>query len=219
MVVVLIGPPGCGKGTQSRLLTQLLDVPAFSTGEVLRVEASSGTALGNEVRQSLDAGALVNDELVNRVVANCLAREDFRQGAVLDGYPRTAAQADYLDRLLGKLSRPAAVALHFEIDRSTVLSRLAARRYCPICGRVYNLVTQPPADFDFCDDDGMVLVARKDDHPSVIGERLRTFDAQTAPVLRHYRGRLHRIDAVRRADDVLAEIASRLERHRARIAC
>jgi adenylate kinase len=210
MVVVMIGPPGSGKGTQSRLLTQLFNIPAFSTGDILRAEASAGGALGREVRQTLDAGALVNDDLVNRVVAERLSRPECSKGAILDGYPRTVAQAQYLDRLMHKLGLNPAEVLNFEIDENTLLSRVSARRYCPVCGRIYNLVTQPPADFDFCDDDGMILVARKDDESEIIRQRLRAFEHETAPVLKHYRGRLHRIQAIKSAEDVLAEIEARL---------
>jgi adenylate kinase len=210
MVVVLIGPPGCGKGTQSRLLTQLLNVPAYSTGEILRTEAAAGTELGNEVNAVLQSGGLASDDLVNRVVAERLASKCCTRGAILDGYPRTVAQAQYLDRLLKKLSLPPAAVVHFEIDEATVFTRLNARRYCPLCNRVYNIVSQPPAHMDFCDDDGMALLARSDDDARIIRQRLRTFDLQTEPVLRHYRGRLHRINACNDAQSVLGEIESRL---------
>lgn len=210
MVVVLIGPPGCGKGTQSRMLQQTLNVPAYSTGEILRAVANGGTSLGNEVRSVLERGALVDDEMVNRVIAERLASAECARGAILDGYPRTVAQAEYLDRLVKKLGLPPVAVYHFEIDGATVYSRLGARRHCPVCSRIYNVVSQPPADMDFCDDCGMVLVARTDDDPNVIGTRMRAFDAQTAPVLRHYRGRLHRIDASRSPEAVLSEIESRL---------
>ena len=210
MVVVMIGPPGCGKGTQSRLLTQQFNIPAFSTGDILRAQAASDDALGHEVRRTLDAGALVEDDLVNRVIAERLSGPECANGAILDGYPRTVAQAQYLDRLVNKLGLNPVEVLDFEIDQATLLSRVAARRYCPICGRIYNLVTQPPADFDFCDDDGMILIARRDDAADIIGERLRAFDCETAPVLKHYRGRLHRIEAVKPTEDVFADIDARL---------
>ena len=211
MVVVLIGPPGSGKGTQSKLLAGFLNVPAFSTGEILRSVAVSGSSLGNELKAVLESGALVQDELVNRVVAERLASAECARGAILDGYPRTVVQAEYLDRLLRKMKRPPAAVLNFEIDPAAVFARLTARRGCPVCGRVYNLVTQPPAEDGFCDDDGMSLVARTDDDANVIRERMRAFDRQTAPVLNHYRGRLHRIDATRGdPQSVLAEIENRL---------
>lgn len=210
MVVVLIGPPGCGKGTQSRMLQQLLSVPGYSTGDILRSVAASRTELGNEVRDVLDSGGLVNDELVNRVVAERLASPECAAGAILDGYPRTVGQAQYLDRLLKKLNMPAAAVLNFEVDDETVFARLGGRRFCPVCQRTYNVVTQPPADLDFCDDDGMILVARVDDNPAVIRQRMRAFHSQTEGVLRHYRGRLHRLDANRSPECVLNEIESRL---------
>jgi adenylate kinase len=210
MVVVLIGPPGCGKGTQGRMLQQLLNIPALSTGDILRAEAEAGTPLGKEVRAVVEAGALVNDDLVNRVVAGRLASPELSRGVVLDGYPRTVAQAQYLDRLLRKLGMPAATILNFEIDEATVFARLTTRRQCPLCGRVYNMVSQPPAHVDYCDDDGMVLISRSDDTPEVIRERMRAYAAQTAAVVRHYRGSIHRIDATRDPEGVLMEIETRL---------
>src|SRR4051812_1504590 len=129
MVVVLIGPPGCGKGTQSRMLQQTLNIPAFSTGEILRSVANGGTSLGNEVRSVLESGALVNDDLVNRVIGERLASTECANGAILDGYPRTVAQAEYLDRLVKKLGMPQVAVYNFEIDGATVYSRLGARRH------------------------------------------------------------------------------------------
>jgi len=210
MVIVLIGPPGCGKGTQSRLLTQALNVPAYSTGEILRAEVGAGSELGKEIRGILHSGGLVSDDLVNRAVAQRLPLPECANGVVLDGYPRTLAQAEFLDHLLSNLKMPGVAALHFEIDEPTIFSRLSARRYCPVCGRTYNVVSQPPAHADFCDDDGMVLMSRKDDHPDVIRERMTAYESVTMPVLRRYRGRVHRIDASRPAEQVLAEIESRL---------
>lgn len=210
MVVVLIGPPGSGKGTQSKLLKEAFHVPAFSTGDILRTVAASGTPLGNEVRTVLESGGLVEDELVNRVVAERLSAPECAQGAILDGYPRTVAQARFLDAWLGERSLPLAV-LNFEIDPVTVASRLGARRSCPVCGRVYNLITQPPAHDGFCDDDGMSLVARADDNAEVIVSRLNAFEVQTAPVLKHYQGRLHRIDATHGTPEMIfSEIEARL---------
>ena len=127
--------------------------------------------------------------------------------------------AEYLDRLVKKLNLPPVAVYHFEIDGATVYSRLGARRNCPVCGRIYNLVTQPPADLDFCDDDGMILVARKDDDPTVIRARMHTFNVQTAPVLRHYRSHLHRIDAARTPEIVLGEIESRLRMAAPSVSC
>ncbi len=210
MVVVLIGPPGCGKGTQSRKLQSILRVPAYSTGEILRTVAEARTSLGDEVRAILTAGNLVHDDLVNRVIAERLASPDCSEGAILDGYPRTVAQAEYLDRLLKKLGRRQVEAVNFEIDEATIFSRLSARRSCPLCGRVYNLVSQPPAHTGFCDDDGMSLIERVDDTPEVVQTRFRAYEKMTEPVVRHYRGRLHRIDATREPEQVLSEIESRL---------
>ena len=210
MVVVLIGPPGCGKGTQSAFLAPLLNVPVLATGNILRAVGDSGTPLGKRVREVLDSGALVDDSLVNDVIAERLRAPECANGAILDGYPRTVVQAEALDRLLESRGMGEAIALNFEIDEITMFSRLGARRYCPVCGRVYNLISQPPAELDFCDDDGMVLVTRSDDAPDVIRQRMRAYDEQTAPVVRHFRGRLHRVDATAPTEAVFAEIEQRL---------
>jgi adenylate kinase len=210
MFVVMVGPPGCGKGTQSQLLSKALGIPALSTGEILRAVTSSGSDLGGEVTRALNAGALVSDDLVNRVVADRLAQPECARGAILDGYPRTGAQAEFLDRLIEARHGDVVRVLHFEIDEATLFSRLTARRYCPVCGRIYNLVSAPPAHMDYCDDDGMVLVHRTDDQPEVVRDRVRIYEEQTAPVLQHYRGLVHRIDAAHNAQEVFAEIESRL---------
>ncbi len=213
MVVVLIGPPGCGKGTQGRLLSRILGVQVYSTGDILRSVASARTPLGNEVRAVLEAGRLVNDELVNSAVAERLESETGSAGCILDGYPRTVAQAEFLDRLLGELGLPEPLVLNFEVDEATLFARLSARRYCPVCGRIYNLISQPPAESGYCDDDGMALVTRADDKADVIGERLRAYQTLTAPVLSHYGERMHTIHAAGSADAVLAEIEAELGVH------
>ena len=158
----------------------------------------------------MESGALVDDATVNRVVAERLASPECRNGAILDGYPRTVDQAEFLDRLARKLRLPGLEVVNFEIDTATVVARLGARRSCPVCGRIYNLLSQPPAEYGYCDDDGMSLICRADDAPETIRRRMMTFEQQTAPVLRHYRGRLHRIDASRDTARVFAEIESRL---------
>jgi adenylate kinase len=210
-VLVMIGPPGSGKGTQARNLTQVFDIPAISTGDILRAESQSDTPLGRRVRALIDAGRLVGDEIMNQIVENRLSRPDCTDGFILDGYPRTVAQAQFLDRVLPKLGLPLPKVLHFELQERVLVDRLCARRYCPVCGRIYNLVSQPPADHDFCDDDGMVLSRRTDDTEDVVLLRMRTYQRETEPVLAFYRGReLHRLDAGRGALEVFEEIERRV---------
>lgn len=211
-VIIMIGPPGCGKGTQGRALSQLYDVPVLSTGDILRSEVEAGTPLGQLVNSILASGGLVGDDLVNRIVAERLSKPECGMGFILDGYPRTVPQAEYLDGLLERLEFPEPSVLHFELDEATVLNRVSARRFCPVCGRTYNLVYQPPAEHDFCDDDGMILVRRGDDAAEIVMDRLRTYAASTQPVLAYYGGRnLHRIGAHRGVGEIFDDITARIE--------
>lgn len=210
-VVVLIGPPGCGKGTQGRLISQEFGVPELSTGDMLREESSRPTEFGQRVRSLLDSGALVDDATIDAVLARRLGARDCAHGFVLDGYPRTIAQARALDRLLERCAMPRPVLLYFEIAVDALVGRLSARRLCPVCGRIYNLVHQPPAEMEFCDDDGMMLVQRTDDTPDVILARLRVYEELTSPLLNFYAGRnLHRVDAGRSPSEVYAQVRERL---------
>jgi adenylate kinase len=210
--ILLIGPPGCGKGTQGRALSRLYNIPALSTGDILRSEVESGTPLGRRVRSMLDAGELVGDEAVNRMVAERLSKPECSAGFILDGYPRTVPQAEHLDTLLEQLRFAEPAVLHFDLDEAVVLNRLSGRRFCPICGRIYNLAYRPPVDHDFCDDDGMILVRRRDDAVEIVRDRLRAYAATTPAVLAYYRGRnVHRVDASRTPGEISADIAGRLD--------
>jgi adenylate kinase len=206
-ILVLIGPPGCGKGTQARFITRNLGIPAISTGEILRDAAGSQTELGRRLRAVMESGGLVGDEIVNELVAARILDDDCRDGFVLDGYPRTVQQAEYFGRMLRErgLPEPEAVVLDVRLDR--LVTRLTARRLCPLCGRIYNLISAPPAEDEFCDDDGMFLVKRADDEERVIRERFLAYERTTAPLLRHYgNGRMHRIDASAEVECVAAHV-------------
>lgn len=205
----MIGPPGCGKGTQGAFISHTLGIPSVSTGEILRHCASTDDALALRVRAVMESGALVSDEIVNELVAARTAEEDCARGFVLDGYPRTVAQARYLSQLLSHRGCAQPEVLVFDVRLDPLVGRLTARRYCPLCGRVYNLVSAPPAEDDFCDDDGMCLVRRADDEERVIRDRFAAYEKITAPVLRHYRsGTVHRIDGGADSAAVSAQIES-----------
>jgi adenylate kinase len=206
-VVVLIGPPGCGKGTQGRLVAQEFGIPELSAGDMLRQEASLPTGLGRRIRTLLDAGELVDDAIMDAALARRLGGRDCANGFVLDGYPRTTAQARTLDSLLARAAMPTPVVLHFEISAAAIIERLSARRLCPVCGRIYNLLHQPPAEPDFCDDDGMILIRRSDDQPEIVVSRIRLYEELTSPLLAFYADRnLHRVDAGRSPAEVYADI-------------
>jgi adenylate kinase len=212
-VVLLIGPPGSGKGTQGSLLAERLQVPVISTGDMLRRESQAGTALGDMVRSILDKGSLVSDDLINRLMAARLRLPDCRRGFALDGYPRTAPQAQFLDGLLDALSLPRPTVLHLVVSRETLLARLTARRHCGSCGRIYNLLQQPPRRDGRCDTDSAPLILRSDDSPQVIAERLKVHEQAAAPLIRYYHrtGNYHRIDGDRSFHEVLADLSRLLE--------
>ncbi len=211
-ILLLIGPPGCGKGTQARFITRNLGIPAISTGDILRDASSSRTELGRRVRAVMESGGLVGDEIVNELVAARVLDDDCRDGFVLDGYPRTVQQAEYFGRMLRQRGLPEPEAVVLGVDSDLLVKRLTTRRLCPLCGRIYNLVSAPPSEDEYCDDDGMFLVKRADDEERVIRERFRAYERITAPLLRYYgHGRTHRIDASAEVDGVARRIEAALQ--------
>lgn len=194
--IILFGPPGSGKGTQARLLKAAMSIPHISTGDMLRERIASGDELGIQVKDLMQAGRLVPDEAVNRLVADRIAQPDCRRGFILDGYPRTLVQAAALDGLLGERGYRHLV-IHLKVDYTKVIARIAGRRVCPVCGTLYSLTSNPPRQPEVCDLDGARLVIRDDDRESVIRERLEAYERQTSPLLDYYRNRrseLHEVD-------------------------
>ena len=189
VVLLLFGPPGSGKGTQSRLITNWLGIPAISTGEMLRAEIQAGTELGQAAQSIMASGRLVGDDIVNEMLAHRVSEPDCRNGFLLDGYPRTVEQATFLDCLIAKRSLPKPIILHLDVPLDALVGRLTSRRQCPKCGTIYNLLHQPPRKAGVCDNEGCTLITRKDDQEDVVRERLRTYEAQTRPVLSHYQDR------------------------------
>jgi len=190
--LVFLGPPGAGKGTQAAALAQVLGIKHLSTGEILRSHVAAGTPLGREAEGFMTAGQLVPDRLVLAMLEAELRAPAASAGFLLDGFPRTLAQAEALDGLA-----PLDRVIFFDIGEGTLLERLTQRRHCPQCGLVYNLVTKPPATPGRCDQDGTPLVQRSDDREDAVRTRLRVYQEQTAPLLEFYtrQGRLRRLDA------------------------
>lgn len=208
-VIIFLGPPGSGKGTQAAHLSSVLGIPAISTGEILRRECQSGSALGKAVHQVLASGRLVDDNLINRVIAHRLRQPDCQAGCILDGYPRTVAQARYLDKLLARLRMPAPVIFDFDICAEDVVSRLSRRRQCTQCGRIFSLDGDSNGTGSFCDHDGSRLIHRSDDHPATVRERLRVYATNAAELIAYYRPRdYHRICATGAPQEVAAELLS-----------
>jgi adenylate kinase len=192
LIILLFGPPGCGKGTQGRLIIEWLNesqgnaIPSISTGDMLRAEMAAGTPLGRETQSIMAAGGLVPDGLINDALRSRIEQPDCGRGFMLDGYPRTVEQAEYLDTLLASRNLPAPVVLHLDVPAEVLVGRMVSRRQCSQCGRMFNVLSQRPKVEGRCDDDGALLVTRKDDREDVIRERLRTYREVTRPVVAHY---------------------------------
>jgi adenylate kinase len=218
--VILLGPPGAGKGTQSKRIVEHYGVPQVSTGDLLRDNVTRGTALGLEAKTIMARGELVPDELMYGIVACRLREVDCRHGFVLDGFPRTPAQAGWLDSFLKESvfeksqNRPP-IVIQLMVDYNQLLLRIAGRRSCPTCGRTYNIHTQPPLVDELCDVDGTKLLIREDDREEVIAGRLETYERQTSPVADYYRKqkRLVAINADRKMEEVTAEIFRVIDGH------
>ncbi len=215
--ILLIGPPGAGKGTQAKNLVEIWGIPQISTGDLLRANVKAGTELGVKAREIMGRGELVPDDLVNQMVALRLSAPDCARGYILDGFPRTLVQAKWVDaHLSGMVGYLPVVAVQLKVDYTHLVRRVTGRRNCPTCGSIYNVYLQPPKVDELCDLDGTPLVRRSDDTEEVFAERLRTYEAQTAPVAAHYRGlhRLEEIDGDQEVDTVTAGILAAVKRLR-----
>ena len=203
MILLLFGPPGCGKGTQAVYLAERFHIPAISTGEMFRAECKAGTELGKAACSILSRGGLVSDDLVNGIVANRIARPDCKEGFLLDGYPRTVPQAIWFSALLRDRGLPIPVVIHLDVPDEALVTRLTARRQCPQCKHIYNAVLQPPKVAGVCDVDGAALLTREDDREEVVRQRLRAYDELTGPILKWFGPSVVRsVDGTRPADAV-----------------
>ena len=205
LALIVFGSPGSGKGTQSKLLAKKLGIPQISTGDMLREHVRKGKAFGTKVEAKMKAGILVKDEVVNRLVEERLAQPDAAKGVILDGYPRTRAQAETLCGILSARGIQALV-IHLVVDYNVIIARLTGRRQCPVCGTLYNVTSKPPKVPGVCDLDGAKLVVRDDDREEVIRERLDEYEKQTRPLIDFFREtgkRLYEIDASHDSPDAV----------------
>jgi adenylate kinase len=203
--LVLLGPPGAGKGTQAKVLAGKIGVPHISTGDMLREAVRGGTELGLKAKAVMDRGELVSDELLTGIVKERLSNADCAPGFILDGYPRNLSQAGILEGILQELGKQEVLALELEVADEVIVTRLGSRRSCPGCGAVYNLVFSPPQRQGVCDSCGKGLILRDDDKEDVIRERLRVYHEKTAPLSNRYRelGRLKTVPGDLGPDQVL----------------
>src|SRR5579864_812216 len=186
LCLILFGSPGSGKGTQAKLLKQSLGIAHISTGDMLRERVASGDAVGRSVASLMQAGELVPDETVNRLVEERIEQPDCANGFILDGYPRTVQQAELLAELL--VLRPIrTIVVHLVVDYNIIIARISGRRQCPACGTVYGINSSAPNTVGVCDKDGAKLAVREDDREEVVRERLRAYEQQTSPVLAFFK--------------------------------
>ena len=189
MRIVLLGPPGSGKGTIAKIVEELYQIPAITTGDMLRGASARGTSLGKTAKGYMDRGELVPDDLVVSLVRERLSMPDTLNGFVLDGYPRSVRQAEALDEILSSMGGELDCVLSVELEDEVIVRRLSARRSCPKCGTVFNLINKPPKKNGLCDNCGSILVQRDDDRPEVVRHRLEVYREKTQPLLDWYAGK------------------------------
>jgi adenylate kinase len=204
MRLVLVGPPGAGKGTQAEFIAEHFRIPKISTGDIFRANVSGGTELGRAAKKYMDAGDLVPDEVTNAMVRDRLAEPDAVDGFLLDGFPRNVAQAAVLDGILDAIGSALSVVLDLDVDHDEVVRRLSGRRTCKNCGHVWHVEFDPPSVEDICDKCGGELYHRDDDHPETVRHRLEVYAEQTAPLVEFYdtRSQLVVINALGTVEDV-----------------
>ena len=219
--ILLLGAPGVGKGTQAKELVKLWCIPQISTGDLLRANVAQGTQLGRVAKEIMGRGELVPDSLVDEMVAVRLKQPDTTNGYILDGFPRTLGQAGWLDgRLAAQRESQGGglpvIAVSIQVDYNQLLRRITGRRNCPVCQTIYNVFMHPPKRDGFCDVEGAALVQRADDTEEVFKERMRAYEALTAPVVDHYRalGRFAEVDGDRPIGAIAAGIVAAVERLR-----
>jgi len=221
--IILLGPPGAGKGTQAKLISDTFGIPQISTGDILRANVARQTELGLKAKAIMNRGELVPDELVCDMVASRILETDCARGFILDGFPRTVRQAEWLDGYLEQLrakgddwarqTYAAPVVIRLVVDCDTLLKRITGRRSCPTCGLIYNVYFQPPKVQGICDVDGTPLTARPDDAEDVFVERMKAYEQLTLPLVDYYRarGRLIEVNGDQPVEAVMAQAFSAIE--------
>lgn len=212
MKIILMGPPGAGKGTQAEKLVELYQIPHISTGDMFRKAQKDGTELGLKAKEYMEQGQLVPDEVTVGIVRERLAEADCKDGFLLDGFPRTVQQADALDGILKDLGMALDRVINIEVDKAFLVDRLTGRRVCRTCGATFHVVNKAPKVEGVCDKCGGELYQRNDDKIETVSNRLDVYAAQTAPLIEYYqsKGIMSSIDGSKSMEDVLADIRSAL---------
>ena len=210
MKIVLLGPPGAGKGTQAKSISNRYSIPHISTGDIFRKNISEGTPLGIEAKSYMDKGQLVPDEVTINMVKDRLTWEDCKNGYLLDGFPRTVAQAEALEGFLADRNEKLDTALSIEVPSSFILERMTGRRVCPSCGASYHVKFNPPTKDGVCDVCGSDIVQRKDDTEETVSERLDVYERQTQPLIDFYNDKnlLSTVDGTKAINEVFESICS-----------
>jgi adenylate kinase len=212
MNILFMGPPGAGKGTQAERIVDTFEIPHISTGDAFRLAMKQGTPLGQKAKEYVDQGLLVPDDVTNGIVRERLLQSDCEKGFLLDGFPRTLAQAEALDGMLGEMGRKIDHVVNLRVDRSLLLARLTGRRICKACGATYHVLFNPPKQEGVCDKCAGELYQRSDDTEEKVGTRLDEYISKTAPLLAYYesKGLLREVDGENEIDRVTSEIVAQL---------
>jgi adenylate kinase len=214
-ILIFLGPPGAGKGTQARVVARELGIPHISTGDILREAARKKTSLGLAAEAKMDKGELVPDNVICPIVEERLSRPDCREGAILDGFPRTIAQAQFLDAMLERTGFGEPLVLNIQVENEFVIKRLTGRRNCQTCGEIYNIHMNPPRQDGICDNDGGMLVQRADDNEEAIRIRLKAYEKDTLPLIDYYQRRnaLRQVDGTGDPEAIAERLLSLLKTH------
>lgn len=210
MKIILMGPPGAGKGTQAEKLVELYQIPHISTGDMFRKAQKDGTELGLKAKSYMEQGQLVPDEVTVGIVKERLAEDDCKNGFLLDGFPRTVQQADALDGILKELGMALDRVINIEVDKGLLVDRLTGRRVCRVCGATFHVINKAPKVEGVCDKCGGELYQRNDDKVETVSNRLDVYAAQTAPLIEYYQSKdiMSSVDGSKSMEDVLANIRS-----------
>jgi len=206
--IILLGPPGCGKGTQAKLLTEKYHIPQISTGDILREAVKNKTPLGLEAKKYMDSGKLVSDEVVIGIIQDRLKLPDCEGGFILDGFPRTVIQAEALDKTLKAMQKKIEHAISISVEEEELLRRLTGRRTCRSCGAMFHVLFNPPKEEGICNFCSGELYQRDDDKEETIRNRLNVYDQQTAPLIDYYqkRGLLRTVEGVGKIEDIFKKV-------------